>query len=68
MKYYDIHVKYGKKDSDGYSIPIAIENGNEEDAIAKAKENDLFEYEEDIDDIDYVNEIDEEEYNEMICI
>ena len=68
MKYYDIHVTYGKRDGDGYSIPIAIENGNEEDAIAKAKENDLFEYEEDIDDIDYVNEIDEEEYNEMICI
>ena len=65
MKYYDIHVTYGKKDGDGYSIPIAIENGTEGDAIEKAKAEGKFEYEEDIDCIDYVEEIDEDEYNDM---
>ena len=28
MRYFDIHVTYGDKDGDGYSIPVAI-NGND---------------------------------------
>ena len=66
MRYYDIHVQYGSKDGDGYSIPIAIEKGNENVAIKKAVKNGCFEYEEDVNDIDYIEEISKEEYYQMV--
>lgn len=65
MKYYDIHVKFGNRDKDGYSIPIAIEEGGKEEAIQQAADADLFEYEEDRQSIDNVQEISKEEYEEM---
>lgn len=63
MKYFDIHVCYGHKDGDGYSIPIIATD--EDDAKARAVKEKLFEFEEDVHDIDYIEEISEEEYNEM---
>lgn len=66
MKYYGIHVTYGKGDSDGYSIPVAIENGSEDDAIQKAIDDGMFEELEDIDNIDYVEELSEKDYKDMI--
>lgn len=65
MKYFDIHVHYGRKDSDGYSVPIAIENGTKETALELAKETDRFEYKDDVNCIDYVEEITEEEFRDM---
>lgn len=67
MRYFDIHVTYGDKDGDGYSIPVAI-NGNEEDAIKKAKEDNMFEYEEDIENIDYIDEMSEEDFKEIYSV
>ena len=67
MRYFDIHVTYGDKDGKGYSIPVAI-NGNEEDAIKKAKEDNMFEYEEDIKNIDYIDEMSEEDFKEIYSI
>ncbi len=63
MKYFDIHVSYGPKDSDGYSIPIIAKD--EDDAKARAIKEELFEFEEDVHDVDYIEEISEEEYNKM---
>ena len=65
MKYYEIHVTYGPSDSDGYSIVVAIENGDEEAAVEKAIDNGMFEEICDIDNIDYVEELSEEEYMQM---
>ena len=65
MKYYGIHVTYGKGDSDGYTIPVVIEQGYEEDAIDKAIDACLFHELEDIDNIDYVEELSEEAYDNM---
>lgn len=65
MKYYDIHVSYGDKDSDGYSIPVAIENGCRKVAVRKAINDALFEDTEDVRMIDYIEELTEEEYNKM---
>jgi hypothetical protein len=62
-KYFDIHVTYGEKDGDGYSIPIIA--NNKEDAKQKAFDEKLFEYEDDVNDIDYIEEITKEEYNAM---
>lgn len=62
-KYFDIHVTYGNKDGDGYSIPIIA--NNEEDAKQKAINENLFEYEDDVNDIDYIREITTEEYEVM---
>lgn len=62
-KYFDVHVTYGKKDGDGYSIPIkAI---NKEAAKQKAINEKLFEYEDDVNDIDYIEEISKEDYKQM---
>ena len=65
MKYYEIHVTYGPSDSDGYSIVVAIENGDEEAAVEKAINNGMFEEICDIDNIDYVEELSEEEYMQI---
>lgn len=62
-KYFDIHVTYGEKDGDGYSIPIIAKN--EEEAKQKAIDGKFFEYEDDVNDIDYIEEITEEEYSAM---
>ena len=62
-RFFDIHIQYGKKDGDGYSIPIVARS--KEDAIAQAKANNLFEYEDDVKDIDYVNELSQEEFEAM---
>ena len=62
-KYFDIHVTYGNKDGDGYSIPIIA--NSEEDARQKAINENLFEYEDDVNDIDYIEEITQEDYNAM---
>ena len=62
-KYFDIHVKYGEKDGDGYSIPIIA--NNKEKAKQKAIDGKFFEYEDDVNDIDYIEEITEEEYSAM---
>ena len=62
-KYFDIHVTYGEKDGDGYSIFI-IANDKEE-AKQKAIDEKLFEYEYDVNDIDYIEEITQEDYNEI---
>ena len=62
-KYFDIHVSYGDKDGDGYSVPIVA--GNEADAKQKAVSENLFEYENDVNDIDYIAEITKEEYDLM---
>ena len=61
--FFDIHVQYGKKDGDGYSIPIIADNKNE--AKQKAIDEKLFEYEDDVNDVDYIEELTKEEYNEM---
>ena len=66
MKYFDVHVTFGDRDGDGYSIPIQLESGTEDDAIEFAKENNLFEYEEDVNNVDYVEEITKDEYNAMV--
>ena len=62
-KYFDIHVTYGNKDGDGYSIPIIA--NSEEDAKKRAINERLFEYEDDVNDIDYIEEITKDEYSEM---
>lgn len=62
-KYFDIHVKYGNKDGDGYSILMTA--NSKEDAKQKAFDEKLFEYEDDVNDIDYIEEITKEEYNTM---
>lgn len=62
-KYFDIHVTYGEKDGDGYSIFIIA--NNEEDAKQKAVNEKLFEYEYDVNDIDYIEEITQEDYNAL---
>lgn len=62
-KYFDIHVTYGEKDGDGYSIPIIA--NSEEDAKQRAINEELFEYEDDVNDIDYIEEITKEEYDAM---
>lgn len=62
-KYFDLHVKYGDKDGDGYSIPIIA--NSKEDAKQRAISERLFEYEDDVYDIDYIEEITKNEYNEM---
>ena len=62
-KYFDIHVTYGKKDSDGYSIPIIANDAAT--AKQKAINEGLFEYEDDANDIDYIEEITLDEYNRM---
>ena len=64
MKYYDIHIKFGERDKDGFSVPIAIENGNKDDAVKKAVREELIDGC-DVNDIDNITEIDEEEYMEM---
>ena len=63
MKYFDLHVKYGEKDGDGYSIPIIAPS--KETAKAKAIAEELFCYEEDANNIDYIEEITKEDYEEM---
>lgn len=65
MKYYEIHVTYGNNDGDGYTIPIAIENGNEDEVVQKAVNDCLFEEPEDVENIDYIEELEEDEYNDM---
>ena len=65
-KYFDIYVKYGEKDGDGYSIPMIA--NNKEDAKQKAINEDLFEYADDVNDIDYIEELTKEEYNAMIRV
>ena len=62
-KYFDIHVTYGEKDGDGYSIPIIA--NSEEEAKQKAIDENLFEYEDDVNDIDYIEEISKEDYKQM---
>ena len=66
MRYFDIHVQYGNGDGDGYSIPIAIENGDADEAIEKAISEEKFCFDGDVECIDYVEEIDEDEYLEMV--
>ena len=61
--YFDIHVKYGFDDGDGYSIFIETNsNASEQDAIEKAKKENLFEDPEDILMIDKVTRIDRDEF------
>ena len=62
-QYFDIHVTYGEKDGDGYSIPIIA--NSEEEAKQKAIDENLFEYEDDVNDIDYIEEISKEDYKQM---
>ena len=63
MKYYGIHVTTGGKDSGGYTVPIAVnDNETENEVIVKAKQEQLFELENDINNVDYVEEVTEEEY------
>lgn len=62
MKYYGIHVTT-RKNSGGYTVPIAVnDNETENEAIVKAKQEQLFEFENDINNVDYVEEVTEEEY------
>ena len=62
IKYYGIHVTTGKN-SGGYTVPIAVnDNETENEAIVKAKQEQLFEFENDINNVDYVEEVTEEEY------
>jgi DNA-directed RNA polymerase specialized sigma subunit len=63
MRYFDIHVKYGERDKDGFSAPISVK-GNAEEAVRKAVEEELLD-ECDVEDIDNITEIDEEEYIKM---
>ena len=65
MYYYKIHVTYGSGDSDGYTIPIAV-NGLQEDAIDKAEKENLFIDPRDVLHIDYIEEITREEYESII--
>ena len=62
-KYFDIHVTYGEKDGDGYSIFIIA--NDEKEAKQKAVDEKLFEYEYDVNDFDYIEEITQEDYNEI---
>lgn len=44
-------------------MPIAVnDNETENEAIVKAKQEQLFEFENDINNVDYVEEVTEEEY------
>lgn len=62
--YYDIHVNYGHKDGDGYSIFIICDEQDDEKAINKAIEEERFEYPDDVYDVDYVCLISKQEYSE----
>ena len=61
MKYFDIHVVYDDKNNEGYSIFVEAES--KDDAMYKAKNDNLFTSKGDFEDIDYIEEIDKEEYN-----
>ena len=61
--YFDIHVTYGPGDGDGYSVFVELAGpASEQNAIEKAKKEELFEEPEDIHMIDSVDEIDEDMY------
>lgn len=62
--YYDIHVSYGQKDSDGYSIFIACDTEDSDEVIKIAINDNRFEFIDDVSYIDYVHQISLEEYNE----
>lgn len=63
-KIFDIHVNYGDKDREGYSIFVSTVM-NKQEAVDKAVKNVMFEEPEDINRIDYVEEISLEEFLEI---
>ena len=65
-KYYIIHVRHGRRDGEGYSVIIAIENGDEHVAIEQMIDKGYYDCIEDIHDIGYVREIGKDEYDQLI--
>ena len=63
-KYFIIHVKYGRREGEGYSVFIKIDDGDERTAIEQMKEKGYFDWIEDVSDIGYVREITQEEYEQ----
>lgn len=59
-KYYVIHIILDNETNRGYSIYVIA--NSEEDALEKAKKEELFTSEYDFEDVDYIEEINEEEY------
>jgi len=67
MKYWEIHVTYGKGDGDGYSIFLKTENSFDENEVTQeAIDACKFQEPEDLSNIDSVSEITEEDYNEAV--
>ena len=68
MRYYDVHVSYpSKKDSDGYSVFVAVNDDVTEDTVVDyASKNQLFTEDGDADFVDYVEEITESEYKDAV--
>lgn len=65
IKYWDIHITYGNRDGDGYSIFFKSRKSfNSDEAIEEAKNDGKFKELGDLNYIDYVEEITEEEYLE----
>lgn len=65
MKYYDIHMVVKDDCKEGYSVFLAMpDNAGEGDAIAKMKDEHLYEEPEDLDNIDYIGEVSEKEFKE----
>lgn len=68
MRYYDIHVSYpSPKDSDGYSVFVAVNDDiNEDTAVDYAAKNQLFTEDGDERFVDYVEEITESKYKDAV--
>lgn len=68
MRYYDVHVSYpSPKDSDGYSVFVAVSDDiNEDTVIDYASKNQLFTEDGDEKFVDYVEEITESEYKDAV--
>lgn len=68
MRYYDVHVSYpSKKDSDGYSVFVAVNDDVTENTVVDyASKNQLFTEDSDADFVDYVEEITELEYKDVV--
>lgn len=66
--YFEIHVSFNTgRDSDGYSVFVAINCDDENDALQYAIANNLFTDEGDEEFVDYIDEIDEDEYDDAKC-
>lgn len=65
--YFEVHVTFGEKDGDGYSIFVELDGpAGAQDALDKVRDEHLYQEPEDLNNIDYIDEIDEHQYYECI--